>query len=77
MADAADRKVFLIIDNASYHVSRKTRGFAAGTQGDVTPFFPTTHAPEPNPGELVWKNVKHDRIERASIKYSQNCVPVR
>jgi transposase len=68
MADAGDRKVFLVIDNATYHVSRKTREFAAKTAGKLTLFFLSTYAPELNPDELVWKNVKHDRIGRASIK---------
>jgi transposase len=31
-------------------------------------FFLPTYAPELNPDELVWKNVKHDKIGKASIR---------
>jgi transposase len=68
LADADGRKVFLIVDNASYHVSRKTREFAVGTNGKLTLFFLPTYAPELNPDELVWKHVKHDNIGKASIR---------
>lgn len=66
--DADGRNVFLIVDNASYHTSRKTTEFAAGTEGKLTLFFLPAYAPELNPDELVWKNVKHDNIGKASIR---------
>ncbi|WP_430827816.1 transposase [Candidatus Protofrankia californiensis] len=68
LADAGGKKVFLILDNATYHVSRKTRQFAEDSDGRLTLFFLPTYSPELNPDELVWKNVKHDTLGRASIK---------
>jgi transposase len=75
MADAEGKKVFLIIDNATYHVSKKTREFAEQTNGMLTLFYLPTYAPELNPDELVWKNVKHDNIGKASIRnaYELRC----
>ena len=68
MADAGEKKVFLIIDNASYHGSKKTREFADKMDGKLTFFYLPTYAPELNPDELVWKNVKHDNLGKASIR---------
>lgn len=70
MSDAGDRKVFMIADNATYHVSAMTRKFAAGTGGQLNLFFLPPYSPELNPDELVWKNVKHDRIGKSSIRNS-------
>ena len=70
MADAGEKKVFLVIDNATYHVSKKTREFAEKTDGKLTLFYLPTYAPELNPDELVWKNVKHDNLGKASIRNS-------
>lgn len=68
MADTGDKKVFLIVDKASYHTSWETRTFVAKTHGKLTLFFLPSYSPELNPDELVWKNVKHDKIGKSSIK---------
>jgi transposase len=59
--------VFLVIDNAPYHTSKETAKFVESTNGKLRLFFLPTYAPETNPDELVWKNVKHDRIGRAGV----------
>lgn len=66
--DVSDKKVFLILDRAPYHTSGQTRKFAQATEGQLQLFFLPSYSPELNPDELVWKNVKHDRLGRASIK---------
>lgn len=68
MSDVGNKKVFLIIDNAGYHVSRATSEFVENTGGRLTLFFLPPYSPELNPDELVWKNVKHDQIGRSSIR---------
>jgi transposase len=68
MGDASGRTVFLIVDNATTHVSKKTREFVRSTEGKLRLFFLPPYAPELNPDELVWKNVKHDDLGRSSIK---------
>jgi transposase len=60
--------VFLILDRATHHTSGCTREFAETTGGRLRLFFLPSYSPELNPDELVWKNVKHDRLGRASIK---------
>ena len=46
---------------------RPSRQFAAATKGRLRLFFLPGYAPELNPDEWVWKNVKHDRIGRAGV----------
>lgn len=68
MSDAHGRTVFLIVDNAPTHTSKKTTEFVQSTGGKLRLFFLPPYAPELNPDELVWKNVKHDQLGRSSIK---------
>jgi transposase len=68
LMDDVGKTVFLILDRAPYHVSGKTREFAEATGGGLQLFFLPSYSPELNPDELVWKNVKHDHLGRASIK---------
>lgn len=75
MSDTGDKKIFMIIDNAPYHVSKMTREFAENTGGRLTLFFLPPYSPELNPDELVWKNVKHDQIGRASIRNASELHP--
>jgi transposase len=57
MGDVGDKKTFLVLDNATYHVSKMTREFVEKTEGRLTLFFLPPYSPELNPDELVWKNV--------------------
>ncbi|WP_166793653.1 transposase [Frankia sp. B2] len=57
-------KVFLIVDNVSYHDSKAVRRFVAGTDGRLRIFFLPPYAPDTNPDEWVWNNVKTAQIGR-------------
>jgi len=59
--------VFLIVDGHSVHRARAVADFVAATDGRLRLFFLPGYSPELNPDEWVWKNVKHDRIGRATI----------
>jgi transposase len=59
--------VFLIVDGHPVHRSGAVKQFAASTQGRLRLWFLPGYAPELNPGEWVWKHVKHDRIGRSGI----------
>jgi transposase len=63
----ADGPVFLVVDGHPVHRSRAVKQFAAGTHGRLRIFGLPGYSPELNPDEWVWKNVKHDRVGRASI----------
>ena len=41
--------------------------FAESTGGRLRLCFLPGYSPELNPGEWVWKNIKHDRVGRAGV----------
>ncbi|WP_156819911.1 transposase [Pseudonocardia sp. HH130630-07] len=59
--------VFLILDNHSVHKARLVRDYVASLRGRLKLFFLPPYAPELNPDEWVWKNVKHDQVGRAAV----------
>lgn len=59
--------VFLIVDGHPAHRARAVTDYVASTGGQLRLFFLPPYSPELNPDEWVWKNVKHDRVGRASI----------
>jgi transposase len=59
--------VFLVLDGHPVHRSNAVKAFAASTGGRLRLLFLPGYSPELNPGEWVWKHVKHDRIGRAGI----------
>jgi transposase len=59
--------VFLIVDGHPAHRATATKEFTASTEGRLRLFFLPGYSPELNPGEWVWKNVKHDRIGKTGV----------
>jgi transposase len=59
--------VFLVLDGHPVHRSNAVKEFAVSTNGRLRLCFLPGYAPELNPGEWVWKHVKHDRIGRAGV----------
>jgi transposase len=56
--------VFLIVDNASIHKARTVKKFVADSGGRFKLYYLPPYAPQLNPDEWVWKNVKHDGVGR-------------
>jgi transposase len=59
--------VFLVLDGHPVHRSKAVKQFAAATGDRLRLFFLPGYSPELNPGEWVWKNIKHDRVGRAGV----------
>jgi len=59
--------VFLVLDGHPVHRSKAVKQFAASTGGRLRLCFLPGYSPELNPGEWVWKNIKHDRVGRAGV----------
>lgn len=59
--------VYLVVDGHPTHRAKKVREFVEATDGQLTIFTLPGYAPELNPDEWVWKNVKADRIGRAGV----------
>lgn len=64
--------VFLVVDGHPCHRARKTSEFVASTNGRLRLIRLPGYAPELNPDEWVWKNVKHDRIAKAGVTSQQD-----
>lgn len=62
----ATKPVFLILDGHPVHRSRAVRDFAISTAGRLRLFFLPGYAPELNPDEQVWNEVKYRRVGRRS-----------
>ena len=57
-------KVFLIVDNVSYHKSAEVRTWVEQHSNRIELFFLPGYSPDLNPDEWVWKNVKSDHVAR-------------
>ena len=60
-------KIFLIVDGSSVHTAKEVKEFVRDEER-LRLFFLPPYSPELNPDEWVWKNVKHDRIGRTSVR---------
>ena len=60
--------IFVISDNVSFHKSADVRMFLAMNRKKIRMFFLPTHAPELNPDEQVWNEIKNNQLGKQSIK---------
>jgi transposase len=63
----AEREIFLIFDHASTHRARKASAFVQTLGRKLRLLFLPPHAPDRNPGELVWKHLKADTVGRMAV----------
>lgn len=56
------KKVFLIVDNASWHKAREVREFLIANRKRIRISYFPPYSPEYNPSEYCWKAVKRDLI---------------
>jgi transposase len=57
-------KVFLVVDNVSYHKSAEVRAWVKQHKNRIELFYLPGYSPDLNPDEWVWKNVKNDHVAR-------------
>ena len=62
------RPLIVIADNASFHSAPEVREFVLENRKKIRMFFLPTYAPELNPDEQVWNEIKHRRLGRQPIK---------
>ncbi len=58
IAEAADRKILLVVDNCSIHRARIVQEWLEANQTAVELYFQPTYSPQVNPVELLWALVK-------------------
>ena len=51
-------RLYMILDNASYHKSKAVREYVESTGGDIGPEFLPPYTPQLNPIETVWRDLK-------------------
>ena len=67
----AARPVFLILDGHPVHRSRAVGKFVESQEGKLRLFFLPPYAPELNPDEQVWNQVKHHGVGRMFLEGKQ------
>lgn len=59
--------LFLIVDRASFHTSKKVRIFIWRNRRKIRLFYLPAYSPEINPDEHVWEEIKDKRLRRKPI----------
>ncbi len=67
IAEEADRKIPLVVDNCSIHRARIIQEWLEANQASVELYFQPTYSPQVNPVELLWALVKR-RVSRELSK---------
>lgn len=62
------RPLILLVDRASFHHSKKVRDFVRAHRQQLRIFFLPRYAPERNPDEHVWEEIKDKQIGRQPVK---------
>lgn len=52
------RKIFVILDNAGAHKSKRIKEYLAECGGDVVLWYTPPHTPQQNPIEVLWRELK-------------------
>ena len=65
------RPVYLVVDGHPTHKAKVVKNFVESTNGALKLFVLPAYSPQLNPDEWVWKNIKHDRVGRTSVKTAE------
>ncbi len=57
-----------IMDQASYHKSKQTKAYLRGNRERLKVFYLPVYAPQINPDEQVWNEIKTNRIGKQPVK---------
>lgn len=67
LISGSSRKIFLIVDGGSSHISKMTKSFVAGVSKKLELFYLPPYSPELNPDELVWNHLKNHTVGRSTV----------
>lgn len=62
------RPLILLVDRASFHGSKLVRDFVRTHRKQIRIFFLPRHAPEYNPDEQVWNEIKVNKIGKQPVR---------
>ncbi len=63
-----NRPLILFVDHATFHHSKLVRDYVGAHRGQLRIFFLPKRAPEFNPDEQVWNEVKDNRIGKQPVE---------
>jgi len=63
-----DRPLILLVDHATFHHSKVVRDFVSIHRSKLRVFFLPKRAPEMNPDEQVWNEIKTNHIGKQPVK---------
>lgn len=63
-----ERPLVLFADHATFHSSKKVRDYVRAHRAQLRVFFLPKRAPETNPDEQVWNEVKNNHLGKQPIK---------
>jgi hypothetical protein len=58
----------VFVDHATFHHSKLVRDYVGAHRGQLRIFFLPKRAPEFNPDEQVWNEIKNNRIGKQPVK---------
>lgn len=62
------RPLIVLVDHASFHHSKPVRDYVRAHRSQLRVFFLPKRAPEYNPDEQVWNEVKNNRLGKQPVK---------
>lgn len=68
LIDRRERPLVLLVDHASFHASKAVRDFVRAHRQKLSIVFLPKRAPELNPDEQVWNEIKHRHIGKQPSK---------
>lgn len=68
LIDPRDRPLILLVDHVSFHDSKAVRDFVRAHRQRLRIFFLPKRAPELNPDEQVWNEIKNRRVGKQPVK---------
>lgn len=66
------RPLILLVDHATFHGSKTVRDFVKAHRTQLRIFYLPKRAPELNPDEQVWNEIKNNRIGKQPVKNKKN-----
>jgi transposase len=66
------RPLILLVDHATFHGSKQVRDFVRAHRSQLRVFFLPKRAPEFNPDEQVWNEIKNNRIGKQAVKNKED-----
>lgn len=68
LIDRRERPLVLLVDHAAFHDSNAVRDFVRAHRQKLRIFFLPRRAPDLNPDEHVWNEIKHRRVGKQPVK---------